>query len=94
MKNSTALGTRIVLLLATSSSVIAFQASAKPNRLPYQAIENPEFIPAKEANFMNDRDRMIGVVDGKLAKAYPAGILAQHGLVHDNVSDGPIAVTW
>jgi len=43
---------------------------------------------------MSDRDRMIGVTEGKIAKAYPAGILAQHGLVQDRLPDGPIAVTW
>jgi len=90
-KRSIIIGTTAGLLLA-ASSVFAFQA-ARPS-LPYQAIENPEFIPAKEAKFMGDRDRMIGVVDGKVAKACPAGILAQHGLVQDSVSDGPIAVTW
>ena len=78
------------LLLATSTA-FAFQT---PPRLPYKAIENPEFIPAKEATFMSDRDRLIGVTEGKTAKAYPAGILAQHGLVQDKLPDGPIAVTW
>lgn len=88
MTTSSAVG--LVTLLFATGNVFAFQ---KPD-LPYQAIENPEFIPAKEAKFMSDRDRMIGVADGKIAKAYPAAILAQHGLVQDKVSDGPIAVTW
>jgi len=91
MRSSTAAGITAALLLATSGA-FAFQAS-KPN-LPYKAIDNPEFIPAKEATFMSDRDRMIGVTEGKIAKAYPAGILAQHGLVQDKLPDGPIAVTW
>ena len=80
------------MLLATTSA-LAFQAAAKSN-LPYKAIENPEFIPAKDATFLSDRDRMIGIAEGKIAKAYPAGILAQHGLVQDKLPDGPIAVTW
>jgi len=78
-------------MLAASGSAFAFQA--KPN-LPYKAIDNPEFIPAKQASFLSDRDRLIGISDGRIAKAYPAGILAQHGLVQDKLSDGPIAVTW
>ena len=84
--------TTLALLLA-GGCALAFQGPAKPS-LPYKAIENPEFIPAREARFMSDRDRMIGVLDGTTAKAYPAGILAQHGLVQDSTSDGPIAVTW
>ena len=78
-------------MLVAAGTAFAFQT--KPS-LPYNAIENPEFIPATQAAFMGDRDRLIGVSDGKIAKAYPAGILAQHGLVQDSLSDGPIAVTW
>jgi hypothetical protein len=77
------------MLVAASTAF----AQTKPS-LPYKAIENPEFIPAGQATFMSDRDRLIGVSDQKIAKAYPAGILAQHGLVQDRLSDGPIAVTW
>jgi len=80
-----------VLLLA--SACLAFQAPPKPS-LPYKAIEHAEFIPASQVTFMTDRDRLIGVTDGKIAKAYPAGILAQHGLVQDKLAAGPIAVTW
>jgi hypothetical protein len=83
--------TAIVFLAASAS--LAFQTPAKP-RLPYAAIEHAEFIPASQVTFMTDRDRLIGVTDGKIAKAYPAGILAQHGLVQDRLTAGPIAVTW
>jgi hypothetical protein len=79
--------------LLAAGACLAFQAPAKP-RLPYATIEHAEFIPASQATFMSDRDRMIGVTDGKIAKAYPAGILAQHGLVQDKLPAGPIAVTW
>jgi hypothetical protein len=92
MRRSIAARIPAALLLVTSTA-FTFQTPAI-RKLPYKAIENPEFIPAKEATFMSDRDRMIGVTDGKIAKAYPAGILAQHGLVQDNLPDGPIAVTW
>jgi hypothetical protein len=76
-----------------AGACLAFQAPPKPS-LPYKAIERAEFIPASQATFMSDRDRLIGVTGGKIAKAYPAGILAQHGLVQDKLAAGPIAVTW
>jgi hypothetical protein len=79
------------LVVAAAGAVCAFQT--KPS-LPYKAVENPEFIPARQAAFLGDQDRLIGVTDGRVAKAYPAAILAQHGLVQDSLSDGPIAVTW
>ena len=69
------------------------QTTAKRN-LPYAAVHNPEFIPASDAAFLHPNDRVIGVMVGKVARAYPAGILSQHGLVEDESPSGPIAITW
>lgn len=69
-------------------------ASQEKQRLPYAAIHDPQFIPASSANFLHDPDRVIGVVTGGVAKAYPAAILSQHGLVEDQSPSGPIAITW
>jgi uncharacterized protein DUF3179 len=63
-------------------------------RLPYTAVHDPQFIPASSATFLHDPDRIIGVVSGQVAKAYPAAILSQHGLVEDQSPSGPIAITW
>jgi hypothetical protein len=67
---------------------------AAPENLPYAAVHDPEFIAAATATFMTADDRVIGLMSGKTAKAYPAGILAQHGLVQDGSPRGPIAITW
>ena len=80
-----------VLLMAASSP--AFQKAAQA-RLPYKTIDDPEFIPAATAGFLNDGDRLIGIASGTAVKAYPAAILAQHGVALDQMPDGPIAVTW
>ncbi len=82
-----------ILLLLAVGAARAAQAPAQP-RLPYKAIHDPQFIPASAASFLNDPDRVIGVMVGKVAKAYPAAILSQHGLVEDQSPAGPIAVTW
>ena len=62
--------------------------------MPYVTVDHPEFIPGGQAKFLGDTDRLIGIADGSVAKAYPAAILAQHGVVQDRVPAGPIAVTW
>jgi len=72
---------------------LAAAQTARPS-LPYAAVHDPQFISAADATFMNDDDRVIGVLSGKDAKAYPAGILSQHGLVEDKSPKGPIAITW
>jgi hypothetical protein len=80
--------------LVLFGGAIAFAQEPKPQNLPYTAVHNPEFIRAPAATFMNADDRVIGLMSGKVAKAFPAGILAQHGLVEDDSPNGPIAVTW
>jgi len=62
--------------------------------LPYAAVHDPQFIAASAAGFLHDDDRVIGLMAGGTAKAYPAAILSQHGLVEDRSPSGPIAITW
>ena len=81
-----------ILLIALGISAAA-QEKAQP-RLPYKAVHDPQFISASEATFLHGPDRVIGVVNGATAKAYPAAILSQHGLVEDQSPSGPIAITW
>jgi hypothetical protein len=76
-----------------TNGVSAVQTPA-PQSLPYVAIHDPQFISAGDATFMNEEDRVIGLMSGKTAKAYPAAILSQHGLVQDRSPKGPIAITW
>ena len=76
-----------------ANGVSAFQTPPTAN-LPYTAVHDPQFISVADATFMNDEDRVIGLMSGKTAKAYPAGILSQHGLVQDRSPKGPIAITW
>ena len=89
---------KTLLVLGSTSIAMAFGAThaaqkpAAPN--PYVALHDPQFIPGSEATFLHDPDRVIGVMAGNTAKAYPAAILSQHGLVEDQSPSGPIAVTW
>ena len=82
----------IAVLAGRAPATVA--QSAAPPSLPYAAVHDPQFISAAAATFMNDEDRVIGVMTGKTAKAFPAGILSQHGLVEDQSPKGPIAITW
>ena len=81
-----------ILFIALGASAAAQEQAQQ--RLPYKAIHDPQFIPASSATFLHDPDRVIGIVSGPVAKAYPAAILSQHGLVEDQSPSGPIAITW
>jgi hypothetical protein len=79
------------LFLATGAPA---SQTAPPPSLPYNAVHDPQFVSASDATFMSDEDRVIGLMSGRTAKAYPASILSQHGLVEDRSPKGPIAITW
>ena len=65
-----------------------------PPMMPYVAVHEPVFVSASDAAFAKDDDLVIGVAQGKIAKAYMALDLGQHGSVDDQMPDGPIEVTW
>ena len=81
-----------IVLIGLAATTAGQKGTEK--RLPYTAIHDPQFIPASSATFLHDADRVIGVVSGRGARAYPAAILSQHGLVEDQSASGPIAITW
>jgi hypothetical protein len=79
---------------ARTARAQAKAAKSKKPDLPYTTIDHPQFVSAEQASFLGPKDIVLGVGDGKTAKAYPAAILAQHGVVQDRMADGPIAITW
>ena len=82
----------LVLVAGIAAPILAQTPQATP--MPYTAIHQPEFVAASEATFLQDDDILLGVASGKVAKAFPAADLSQHGAVFDQLPDGPISVTW
>lgn len=86
--------TALAIVLAMANTARAEPMEKNAAELPYVTINKPQFTAASQAAFLHPNDLLIGITDGKTAKAYPAAILAQHGVVQDRMADGPIAVTW
>jgi hypothetical protein len=86
--------TTAVLAAVVIVAWVALSVAAKEQNLPYTTIDHPQFVRASQARYLSQNDLLIGVTDGKVAKAYPSAILAQHGVVQDQTADGPIAITW
>ena len=83
-----------IAVLAFAQTPPATQPQPPPGMMPYTAILEPQFVSASEAGFLQDDDTVIGVAHGKMAKAFPAADLTQHGSVNDQMPDAPIEVTW
>lgn len=57
------------------------------------AVDDPQFVPAEEAEIPGDA-WVLGVVDGGRAKAYSLNLLNHHEVVNDEIGGRPIAAVW
>jgi hypothetical protein len=67
--------------------------SGGPPKDGIPSIDDPEFVPAAEAE-LPDQEPVIGVVIDGDARAYPLRILIWHEIVNDVVGGVPVAVTY
>jgi len=85
----------IGLILALVAPLAAQQPNAPlPNGGPFVALHNPRFIPAAQADYLKDSDRMVGVSANGISKAFPPWVMAFHHVIQDRLGDMPIMTTW
>ena len=65
---------------------------AKPDAIP--AIDDPVFVSAEQADFMDDDETVLGIIHDGQAKAYSLWHLDLHEIVNDHLGRDPVAVTW
>lgn len=65
-----------------------------PPRDGIPSIDNPKFLSASEARFLDRQARVLGVFHNGVAKAYPIAILNWHEIVNDRFGLDPIVVTF
>ena len=66
-----------------------------PRRDCIPSIDNPEFESVAEADeWLNDGDRIFGIVHNGVARAYAQRILNWHEIVNDTIDGDPIAMTF
>ncbi len=64
-----------------------------PPRDGIPAIDKPRFVAAAQAR-LADGDRLLGLVRGGVARAYPVSILNWHEVVNDRIAGEAVAVTY
>ena len=67
--------------------------SGGPPRDGIPALDHPEAAPPHRGDW-DDSERVIGVVVGGEARAYPIALLEWHELVNDTLGGRPILVSW
>lgn len=65
-----------------------------PGKDGIPALQNPEFIDAAMASYLNPEDLVIGYVYEGTARAYPHAILDWHEIINDQMDDHLFAITY
>ncbi|MBM3957498.1 MAG: DUF3179 domain-containing protein, partial [Gemmatimonadetes bacterium] len=60
----------------------------------FPPLDNPPFLPGKQAENMAPDERVVGVELNGQAKAYPMSVISLHEVANDTVGGLPVAVTW
>jgi len=68
--------------------------SGGPGKDGIPAILKPVFIPGSQATFLTTEDRILGLSQGREAKAYPIKIMNWHEIVNDTIGGRPVVVTY
>ena len=68
--------------------------SGGPPKDGIPSIDNPKFVSANEAIFLEENDHVLGLEINGLAKAYPLRIMDWHEIVNDNFGDKAVVVTY
>lgn len=65
-----------------------------PGRDGIPSIDNPKFLSASKATYLNDNDRVLGLSINGVSKAYPIRIMDYHEIVNDEFNGKPVVITY
>ncbi len=68
--------------------------SGGPDKDGIPSINAPKFIKARDADFVKDKDRVLGITVNGISKAYPISILNWHEIVNDSIGDVFFTITY
>lgn len=65
-----------------------------PPRDGIPSLDDPKFVTADAAKYLQDRDRVLGISISGVARAYPIRILNYHEIVNDVVGGTNVVITY
>jgi len=68
--------------------------SGGPSKDGIPSIDDPQFVPADGADFLDPGDPVFGLARDGTAKAYPQKVLVHHEICNDTVAGTPLSVTY
>src|SRR5260370_12844421 len=81
----------IGLVLAVAVRLVGQQPQLEARApMPFVPLRDPHFVPAAKADFLKSDDRVVGVSENGVSKAYQPSVLAFHHVVQDSFGKSPI----
>lgn len=68
--------------------------SGGPDKDGIPSIDKPEFVTARDAGFIRNEDRVLGITINGISKAYPISILNWHEIVNDSIGQVFFTITY
>ena len=68
--------------------------SGGPPKDGIPSLDDPTFVKASQAHFLQDTDRVLALVRNGISKAYPLRILNWHEIVNDRFGDEGIVIAY
>ena len=87
-------GFQTISLSVATAALLGAQQAPQPNGGPFVEQRSPRFVPASQADFLMDSERVVGVNSNGVAKAYAVRFMAFHHIIQDRLKDIPILATW
>jgi len=81
-----------LILVAPLAGQQPQQAERPP--MAFVPLREPHFVSATKADFLKDEDRVVGVSENGVSKAYEPGVLAFHHVIQDTLGKAPIIAGW
>jgi hypothetical protein len=83
-----------IVLTVLLTAPVGAQQTPQPNGGPFVEQRTPRFVPAAQADFMIEGERVVGVNQNGIAKAYAVRFMAFHHIIQDRLKEMPILATW
>jgi hypothetical protein len=83
-----------LMLTASVAAQLPSQRNGEGGGTDFVPLRQPHFVTAAQATFLKDGDRVVGVSENGVAKAYEPAVTAWHHVVEDQFGDMPMIVTW
>lgn len=82
---------------ATDADVMVFvrqKVTGDADDWPFVALNDPKFVAADSADFLDPESLVLGLSIGGEAKAYPTAMMWFHHVANDTIGGQPVAVTY